>query len=111
MTRTKRLQGECQHCGGSLEFPAESIGLVAQCPHCAKETELMLATPPQEPLVPQRVLVWTAITVGLLIAGFIFLLFELQQYEKRAARHQQKLPPARYHETNNPSATPPADWK
>jgi hypothetical protein len=98
----KRIQGECQHCGGSLEFPAESIGLMAQCPRCGKQTELMLATPPQEPTIPRRVIVWTAITIALLIGGFVYLLMELKHYEKRAAERRQKSLSAAHAETNNP---------
>jgi hypothetical protein len=90
MTRTKRLQGECQQCGGPLEFPAERIGLTAQCPHCAKETELMLATPPQEPMVPRKVIVWTVLTVGLLIVGLIIVLAGLNHFERQAAERRQK---------------------
>jgi hypothetical protein len=107
MNRTKRLQGECQHCGGSLEFPAERIGLTAQCPHCRKETELMLATPPQEATIPRKVIVWTVLTVGLLIAGFVYLLAQLKYYEKRAATHRQKVPTASYSDTNKPGPAAP----
>jgi hypothetical protein len=102
MNKTKRLQGECQHCGGSLEFPAESIGLTAECPHCAKVTELMLATPPQEPMIPRKVLVWTLVTVAVLIAGFVFVLVELNRYAKRVAERQQKATASAHSETNPP---------
>jgi hypothetical protein len=102
MTRTKRLQGECQHCGGSLEFPAESIGLMSPCPHCAKETELMLATPPQEPTIPRKVIVWTAVTVLLLIAGLIVVLVELKRFERRAAA-QRHRPAAAAQAATNPT--------
>jgi len=107
MTRTKSLQGECQHCGGPLEFPAERIGLMAECPHCAKETELMLATPPQEPLVPRKVIVWTVLTVALMIAGFVFLLAELKHYEKRAAERRQKSGAPAHAVTNRPGKLAP----
>jgi uncharacterized paraquat-inducible protein A len=111
MTRTKRIQGECQHCGGSLQFPAESIGLMAQCPRCAAETELLLALPPQEPLIPRRVMVWTLVTVAVLIGGFIFLLVELKQYEKRAAGQRQKSAASEHAVTNVPASLPPVPGK
>ena len=90
MTTTKPILGECQHCGRTLEFPAEHIGLMAPCPHCGQQTELMLATPPDEPLVPRRVIVWTAITVGLLIAGLVFVLVQLKRFERQAAEKRQR---------------------
>jgi hypothetical protein len=100
--RTKRLQGECQHCRGSLEFPAESIGLAASCPHCGQQTELMLATPPQEPMIPRKVIVWTALTIALLIAGLIFVLAELKRFERKAAAQRQKANAAAQAVTNAP---------
>ena len=107
MTKTKRLRGECQHCGGSLQFPAESIGLMAQCPRCAEETELMLAMPPQEPLIPRKVMVWTVITVTLLVAGFVYFLAQLNYYEQRAVERRKKSASPAPAVTNAPaSATP-----
>ena len=103
MTKTKRLQGECQQCGSPMEFPAESIGLMARCPHCAKDTELVLAAPPYEPTVPRRVVVWTVATVLLLIAALIALLTGLKQMERRAAEERQKAAPPAHGETSAPA--------
>jgi len=105
--RTKQLQGQCQHCGSPLVFPAESIGLMAPCPRCGQETELMLATPPQEPLIPRRVVVWTALTIALLIAGLIAVLVELKRVEKRAALQRQRAATAAQVATNAPTQAPP----
>jgi hypothetical protein len=105
--RTKRLQGECQHCGGSLEFPAESIGLAAACPRCGQQTELMLATPRQEPMIPRRVIVWTAVTIALLIGGLIAVLVELKRVEKRAAAQRQKGAAPAHVVTNSPAQSTP----
>jgi hypothetical protein len=105
--RTKRLQGECRHCGGSLEFPAESIGLMAPCPRCGQQTELMLATPPDEPTVPRRVIVWTAVTVGLLVAGLLVILVELKRFERRALEQRQKAAAAAQVVTNAPGQGTP----
>ncbi|HVM48419.1 MAG TPA: hypothetical protein VMU04_10350 [Candidatus Acidoferrum sp.] len=94
MTRTKPIPGHCQHCGGPLEFPAESIGLMAPCPHCHQQTELMLATPPQEPLIPRRVFVWTLLTIVLMLAGVAAGLIELKKLERKAddARRKRAIP-------------------
>jgi hypothetical protein len=105
--RTKHLLGECQHCGGSLEFPAESIGLMAPCPRCGEQTELMLVTPPEEPIVPRRVIVWTALTIALLIGGLIVVLVELKRVERRAAAQRQRPAAATQVATNTPAQPAP----
>jgi hypothetical protein len=100
--KTKSIQGECQHCGGVLVFPAESIGLMAPCPRCGEQTELMLATPPEEPMIPRKVIVWTALTITLMIAGLFAVLAELKRLEKRAAAQRQKPAAAVQLTTNSP---------
>src|SRR5437764_5048245 len=83
MNKTKFLKGACEHCGGHLEFLAEHIGMVIDCPHCGKETELALLPPPEEPTVPRRALVWTAIAVvvlGLGLGGAMLALKRAQNW-------------------------------
>jgi len=87
--RTKRLKGECQLCGGHLEFPAEAVGTSIDCPHCGKSTELMLALPPAEPTIPRSTIVWTLITILLLLAGLGGALIALKRAERKAAAQQQ----------------------
>jgi len=96
MTRMKHLRGECQHCGGHLEFPAESIGLQAPCPHCGQQTELMLERPPEEPSLPGRVIVWTVAAVILLALGLVGAVLALKRAERWAAKQKQEHggPPA-----------------
>ena len=103
MTQTKILRGECQQCGGQLTFPAEQIGSTARCPHCAADTELMLAIPAVEPMIPRKVIVWTGITVAVLIVGFGILLAGLNHFEKEAARKKQKAASGAQSETNGPA--------
>jgi hypothetical protein len=90
MSRTKYLKGECQQCGGHLEFPAETIGMPIPCPHCGQTTELVLAAPPQEPTVPSKVILWTLVAVLILGLGLAGTMFALKQAQKLAAR--QKVP-------------------
>ena len=90
MNRTKRLTGACTQCGGPIEFHAEMIGTLAQCPLCRKQTELLLATPPAEPLVPRKVLIWTVITCVILVLGAVAVVVGLKHFEKLAA--SQKKP-------------------
>ena len=96
MNRTKFLKGPCQSCGGHLEFPAEAIGTSIDCPHCGRSTELMLAAPPEVPTVPRRTVVWTAITILILLLGLGGALMALKRAEKRAAakREQEAASPA-----------------
>jgi hypothetical protein len=88
MSRTKHLRGQCQHCGGSVEFLAENIGLTADCPHCSRTTELLLEVPPEPPTVPRRVLVWTGIAVLVLVLGLVGALIALKRAERWAARQK-----------------------
>jgi Ca2+/H+ antiporter len=50
----------------------------------------MLATPPQEPTIPRKVIVWTVLTVALLVVGLIVVLAGLKHYERQAAEKKQK---------------------
>ncbi|HEV2394207.1 MAG TPA: FxLYD domain-containing protein [Verrucomicrobiae bacterium] len=85
---TRYLKGECQHCGGHLEFPADSVGLAAPCPHCGNQTELLLLVPVQEPTIPTRAIVWTVIGVVILGLGLAGALVALKRAERWAARQK-----------------------
>jgi hypothetical protein len=89
MNRTKSIKGECQHCRGRLEFAVDHIGLVAPCPHCGQETELLLARPPEEPAVPRKVVGWTVAAVLILLVGLAGSLVALKQAQGWAARRKQ----------------------
>src|SRR5438093_305476 len=91
MNRTKFLKGPCQSCGGHLEFPAEAIGTSIDCPHCGKSTELVLAAPPEVPTVPRRTVVWTAITILILLLGLPGALMALKRAEKRGVQRWGRL--------------------
>ena len=105
MNRTKRLKGVCSECGGPIDFPAELIGTTAPCPRCRKPTDLLLPTPPDEPLVPRKVIIWTAVTIAVLIVGAIGLVLGLRHIEKLAARKKgQAVPPTQGRVTNSASA-------
>jgi len=108
MNRTKYLKGECSHCGGHIEFPAEAAGLTTECPHCGQTTELLLATPPQESTVPTRAIVWTASSVLILGLGLGGALYALKRAEKWAARQKEQAaarrPPVAVTNRDTPSA-------
>lgn len=90
MTKTKYLKGECQHCAGPLEFPAEMAGLPSPCPHCGQQTDLLLALPPEEPTVPRRTVVWTLIGIVVLCLGLVGALAALKRAQNLAARQKQR---------------------
>ncbi|MGH7968159.1 MAG: FxLYD domain-containing protein [Limisphaerales bacterium] len=98
MPKTKFLKGDCQHCSGPVEFPAEMVGLTASCPHCGQETELLLAAPPDEPIVPRRTVIWTAVGILVLCLGFAGALVALKRAQRLAARQK--------HQTEQTVATP-----
>ena len=84
MSRTKFLSGHCQHCGGHIEFPAESTGLTADCTHCGRSTELFLAAPPQEPTVPIKTMVYTGIAVFILVGGLAGAMIAVNRLQRAA---------------------------
>ena len=88
----KRLQGPCHHCGGTILFVVDAIGTTAACPHCGKQTELMLERPPEEPLVPTRMIVYTVIAVVILLLGLFASFYALKRAQSLSGR--QKQPPA-----------------
>jgi hypothetical protein len=85
MNRTKFLKGECQHCHGHIEFPAESVGLITDCPHCGKQTELLLAPPKDEPTIPRATIIYTIIAVFILGAGLAGAVVALKMAERKIA--------------------------
>jgi hypothetical protein len=94
MNPTKRLMGVCGECGGPIQFPAELIGTVTTCPHCRKQTELRLESPPEEPSLPRKAIIWTVVAALILIAGLIAALVVLKRYEKLAAGQKNRAPVA-----------------
>ena len=90
MNPTKRLTGVCGECGGPIVFKAELVGTMTQCPRCGKQTELLLAAPPEEPAVPRKVIVWTVVTVVILVLGLIATVVGLKHFEKLAARQKDR---------------------
>ena len=109
MNAVKYLKGECQACGGHIEFPAEAIGESIDCPHCHQVTELLLPAPRQEPAIPLTTLVWTAVTVSLLFLGLAGALVALKKAEKKVA--QQKIEQGNSKKADEPptdNSPPPA---
>lgn len=94
MRPTKKLTGTCTHCGMPVEFDAQSVGLLAQCPFCRKQTELRLAAPSQDSAIPPRAIILTVIVVAILALGIAAMLYALHQARNIADRTPQKPRPA-----------------
>lgn len=91
MNRTKYLKGECQHCHGHIEFPAESAGLTTTCPHCGKETELLLSLPKDEPTIPTATIVYTIVAVVILGAGLVGAMIALKMAQHKMAHKKEDV--------------------
>jgi hypothetical protein len=90
MKQTKYLKGECQHCHGHIEFPAQSAGLTTQCPHCGKQTELLLALPKEEPTIPRATIVYTVIAVVILGAGLAGAMVALKMAQHKMGHKKEE---------------------
>jgi DNA-directed RNA polymerase subunit RPC12/RpoP len=88
MTGIKQLKGACDRCQAPLEFPADSIGLTARCPHCGEQTELLLAPPPVDDSVARKVIAWTAAGVLAIAVGVAAPLIGLKFFEKKLAQRR-----------------------
>jgi hypothetical protein len=89
MLKIKNLRGECQHCGGPVEFHAEHVGTTAECPHCGQQTELLLAAPPEEESpVRKKAIGFTVIAVLILGGGLIAASIALKRAKRLQAERQ-----------------------
>ena len=89
MTKIKNLKGECQQCGGAIEFRAETAGMTADCPHCGQPTELLLAVPPESrSSAPTKAIIYTIIAVGILLGGLTVTVVLLKRAERLSARQK-----------------------
>jgi len=90
MKPSKNLRGPCTQCGRSIVYPAEQIGTTISCPHCGKLTELQLEKPPEEPVVPRRVIWWTIVAVLILLLGIAGLFYALKRSQSWVEQHRPK---------------------
>lgn len=105
MSETKLLKGECQHCGGHLEFPAEAAGASAECPHCHQTTELFFSlSEPEAPANPAgaKTLIFISLSCLILLGGLGGAMLAL----KRAKRIAGGQPPSRLTAITNAAVNP-----
>ncbi len=101
------IKGQCQTCGGHLEFPASGMGMTVDCPHCGVRTTLVpeppdgatpTANPPARPKSKHPLLWGSAfLSVALATAGVA------HHWSKKT----EAVPPTSTH-TEIPKAIPPA---
>ena len=94
MSGAKHLKGLCSHCKSPLEFPVESIGLTAPCPHCGQSTELLLAPPPADASASRKIVVWTVAGVLVIALGVAAPLVGLKLLRMKAAELRANQPAA-----------------
>lgn len=59
------LKCACEHCAGHIEFPVESVGQIANCPHCRLPTPLKLEVDGEDTVeVGGRRAKWVIAAVG-----------------------------------------------
>ncbi len=105
MIKIKNLNGECQQCGGAIEFRAETTGMTADCPHCGQPTELRLAGPPESAAPEQtKAIIYTMLALAILVGGLVVTLVVLKRAERLSDRHREALA-----QTNAPASFPPAN--
>jgi hypothetical protein len=89
MLKIKNLRGQCQQCGGPIEFHAEHAGTSAACPHCGELTELLLAAPVDETSpVRRKAVVFTIIAVLILVGGLVGSAVALKRAKRLQAERQ-----------------------
>ncbi len=93
MNLSKRLAGPCSHCGRSIDYPAHLVGTTAKCPFCGEATELRLATPPEEPSISKRVIVFTIVATLMLIIA-LAACFAALKWAESLRQRKQPPPPA-----------------
>lgn len=109
MTSSKYLKGECQHCSGHIEFPAESVGTTTECPHCGKATELLLAVPKTESSLPTKAIVYTVVAIVILVGGLIGAHFALKYARWFAERRNEAAAAVKQAALPSPADPAPKD--
>jgi len=99
--QTKKLRGECQHCGQLIEFEAEAVGTTASCPYCGQPTELMLALPPEaDPPTRTKAIIFTIVVLVIVIVGGAGIMFALKRAKRLSAQKRESVV------TASPTQTP-----
>jgi uncharacterized OB-fold protein len=78
MSNNNFVKGECRHCAGHLEFPADAAGATTACPHCGQQTELVPSVSPNKTNRSSRVVFGAGLAglaVFVVVAGIAAAVF------------------------------------
>jgi len=78
--------------------------MTADCPHCGKQTELLLAQPKDDSGIPTRVIIWTIVAILVLGGGLGAALYALKRAQRWAEQKKQAMTPI---QVSNPAPVPP----
>lgn len=88
--QTKKLRGECQHCGQLIEFEAEAVGTMGDCPYCGQPTELMLALPTDaESPTRTKAIIFTVAVLVIVIVGGGGIMLALKRAQRISAQKKE----------------------
>jgi len=107
MSATKFLHGECQHCGGHLEFPAEAAGTSAECPHCHQSTELFISTGERDDTANKaktKNIIFIVLACLILLGGLAGAMIALKRAKRLAASQPAQQPATVINAVVNPFA-------
>ncbi len=108
MSETKFFKCSCAHCAGHIEFPADAAGLSLPCPHCGRDTDLIVALAPAPLLADEttkvgKKLMWMAAAGVVLVIGLFVGLAALNKFKDRLeSKRVAKAAPQR-----TPAPAPP----
>src|SRR5258706_738107 len=92
MSQIKHLKGNCSHCSGPIEFPADALGMTVDCPHCGQQTELTLPPPDTAgSSIPTKGIIWAVIAAIILGGGLIGALIALKKAERLYGRQKTSV--------------------
>ena len=100
------VKGECRHCGGHLEFPADAAGQTISCPHCGQPIELAAPVLPNKMPGSGRILLGIGLGACLIAAGLAGGFLYWQKAGGGASLATNPLPVAQSTNATEPVAAP-----
>ncbi|TAL01523.1 MAG: hypothetical protein EPO07_08225 [Verrucomicrobia bacterium] len=104
MSTTKNVTGRCQHCGGTIFFPAENTGKLARCTLCGQETELILFVPETAPALPRKAILFTVVAIVILVGGLIAAQLAVKRARRLTGQIEGTVKPGGAGQPANPFA-------
>lgn len=94
-----------------MEFPADALGMLVECPHCNQQTELTLPPPLEtsDPGIPAKAVVWAIIALLILGGGLAGSLIALKKAQRLYGHQNQPATNASLSQTPTNSISPELD--